>query len=103
MIVQIYEVQNASEAAALATCGVANIGVLVGDGAFPREIGPRATRTIFAACPVSVQRVALSLSADLSVIDRVIAETRPDILHLGAAPELLPPQGVAQLKARHPT
>src|SRR5690242_20619150 len=40
MLVQIYEVRTALEAAALTQIGVDHIGVLVGDGAFPREIPP---------------------------------------------------------------
>ena len=102
MIVQIYEVRSPAEATALAACGVDNIGVLVGFGAFPREIAPQEARRIFAACPTGTIRVALSLSADTAEIDRVIMETRPDIIHIGAAPELLLPEAAATLKTRHP-
>jgi phosphoribosylanthranilate isomerase len=101
MIVQIYEVSSAGEAAALAACGVDHIGVLVGDGAFPREIKPAAARAIFNACPATARRVALSLSADPAAIERILIEGRPDILHLGAAPELLSTAMVAALKARY--
>jgi len=38
MLVQIYEVQTPEEARSLASLGVDHIGVLVGDGAFPREL-----------------------------------------------------------------
>ena len=102
MIVQIYEIQSPGEAVAAAACGVDHIGVLVGSAAFPREIHPEAARAIFAACPSGTVRVALSLSADLVDIERVIAGARPDILHLGAAPELFPVEAVAALKLRHP-
>jgi phosphoribosylanthranilate isomerase len=37
MLVQIYETSSAEEAHALADLGVDHIGVLVGDGSFPRE------------------------------------------------------------------
>ena len=37
MIVQIYEVTTPAEARALGAMGVAHIGVLVGEGSFPRE------------------------------------------------------------------
>src|SRR5438874_705114 len=37
MIVQIYEVSTPAEAGALGAMGVDHIGVLVGDGSFPRE------------------------------------------------------------------
>jgi phosphoribosylanthranilate isomerase len=102
MILQIYEVRSAAEAAALAACGVDHIGVLVGFGAFPREIAPDAARAIFAACPIHKMCVALSLSADEAEIHRVIAETAPDIIHIGAAPELLSPDAAAAVKTRHP-
>ena len=102
MIVQIYEVRSEAEAAASVACGVDHIGVLVGDGAFPREVAPAAARRIFAACPPPTVRVALSLSAEAAAIDRVIAATKPDIIHLGAAPEFLSPAATAALKVRHP-
>ena len=41
MLVQIYEVQTPEEAVALARLGVDHIGVLVGDGLFPRELAGR--------------------------------------------------------------
>jgi len=89
MLVQIYEVTSAAEAAALAACGVDHLGVLVGDGAFPREVPAAAARAIFAAVPASARRVALSLAADPAELARVARETRPDILHIGAAIELI--------------
>jgi phosphoribosylanthranilate isomerase len=102
MIVQIYEVRSAEEAVALTACGVDHIGILVGFGAFPREIAPAAARRIFAACPVGTTRVALSLSAEAAEIDRVVAETEPDIIHIGAAPRLFSPTAAAADTARHP-
>ncbi|HJU15378.1 MAG TPA: phosphoribosylanthranilate isomerase [Stellaceae bacterium] len=103
MIVQVYEVRSAAEAAALAACGVDHIGVLVGFGAFPRELDPAAARAVFAACPPAARRVALSLSADRDAVGVVIAETRPDIIHLGASAELFSAAMTAALKARHPS
>jgi phosphoribosylanthranilate isomerase len=102
MIVQIYEVRSAEEALALAACGVDHIGVLVGFGAFPREIASASARRIFAACPVGTMRVALSLSAEAAEIDQIVAETAPDIIHIGAAPELFSPAAAAAVKARYP-
>jgi phosphoribosylanthranilate isomerase len=103
MTVQIYEVRSAAEAAALAACGVDHVGVLVGPGAFPRELDPASARAVFAACPGTVKRVALSLSADPDEIGSVVAATRPDIIHLGAAAELVSAAMAAALKARHPS
>ena len=49
MIVQIYEVTTPAEAQALGAMGVDHIGVLVGDGSFPREQTIEKAREIFAA------------------------------------------------------
>ena len=87
MLVQIYEVQTPEEARALASLGVDHIGVLVGDGAFPRELSIAQTNAIFAATPAGKKRVALSLSADPEEVARVARETRPDIIQLQAALE----------------
>jgi len=87
MLVQIYEVQTPEEARALASLGVDHIGVLVGDGAFPRELSTGQANAIFAAVPAGKKRVALSLSADPEAVARVARETRPDIIQLQAALE----------------
>src|SRR5246500_1453478 len=88
VLVQIYETCSPEEAAALARLGVDHIGVLVGEGSFPRELPAARARVIFAAVPAGKRRVALSLSPELAEVRRVIAETRPDIIHIGAAVEL---------------
>jgi phosphoribosylanthranilate isomerase len=85
MLVQIYEVQTPEEALALAGLGVDHIGVLVGDGAFPRELSTARTRAIFAAVPPGTKRVALSLSANPEDVARVARETQPDIIQVQAA------------------
>jgi phosphoribosylanthranilate isomerase len=84
MLVQIFEVQTAEEAAALVRLGVDHIGVLVGDGAFPRELSITQTKAIFAAVPTGHKRVALSLSTDLEQVARVVKETNPDIVQVQA-------------------
>src|SRR5215468_10314618 len=84
MLVQIYEVQTPQEAVALARLGVDQIGVLVGDGAFPRELPAERARAIFAATPAGTKRVALSLSSQLTEVTRVAAETQPDIIQIQA-------------------
>src|SRR3981189_1829248 len=87
MLVQIYKVQTPEEARALTRLGVDHIGVLVGDGAFPRELSIAQSSAIFAAVPAGKKRVALSLSADPEEVARVARETRPDIIQLQAAIE----------------
>ena len=87
MIVQIYEVTSPEEARAVGTMGVDHIGVLVGDGSFPREQTIEKAREIFAAAPPESKTSALSLSHDLDLIAGLTAALLPEILHLGAAPE----------------
>ena len=87
MLVQIYEVQTPEEAVALARLGVDHIGVLVGNGAFPRELSVARAKAIFAAPPPGPKRVALSLSADLEEVARVVRETQPDIIQVQASIE----------------
>jgi phosphoribosylanthranilate isomerase len=82
--------------------GVDHIGVLVGDGSFPREQTIESAREIFAAIPSRSKSSLLSLSHDLELIVRIAAALLPDILHLGAAPQLLSPVQLRTLKTEFP-
>jgi phosphoribosylanthranilate isomerase len=98
VIVQIYEITSAEEAAALCKLGVDHIGVLVGPGEFPREQPIGRAAGIFAGLSGGAKRCALSLSGDVSVISDIARNLSPDILHLGAAPERLGLEKVRELK-----
>jgi phosphoribosylanthranilate isomerase len=100
MLVQIYEISTPDEARALGDLGVDQIGVLVGDGSFPRERTIDQARLIFSAIPSTSRGSALVLSADLRLIANVFSELKPAILHLGASTDLLPPSAVEALKAQ---
>ena len=102
MIIQIYEVTTPAEARALGAMGVDHIGVLVGDGSFPREQTIEKAREIFAAIPSESKASLLSLSDDVDLIARITAALLPNILHLGAAPEHLSPAQLRTLKAEFP-
>jgi len=102
MIVQIYEVSTPAEAGALGALGVDHIGVLVGDGSFAREQTIENARQIFAAIRAGSTAAALSLSHDMNLIVRLTSALLPDILHLGAAPQLLSPAQLRTLKAEFP-
>jgi phosphoribosylanthranilate isomerase len=102
MLVQIYEVRTPEEAVALARLGVDHVGVLVGNGSFPRELPASRAAAIFAAIPSCAKRVALSLCPDEAGIAVVIAETRPDIIHIGAAVELFSAAKAQVLKTAFP-
>ena len=102
MIVQIYEVSSPAEASELVAVGVDHVGVLVGPGEFPRELGPERALEIFDAVQHPSQRVALSLSHDLDAVSSIVEATAPDVLHLGTTLELLSTDGVVELKRRFP-
>ena len=102
MIVQIYEISTPAEAHALGALGVDHIGVLVGEGSFPREQTIEQAREIFAAIPAGSKASALSLSHDVDLIVRLTAALLPDVLHLGAAPQHLSPAQLRTVKAEFP-
>ena len=102
MIVQIYEVSTPAEAHALGATGVDHIGVLVGEGSFPREQTIEQAREIFAAIPAGSKASALSLSHDVELITRLTTALMPAILHLGAAPQHLSPAQLRTVKAEFP-
>jgi len=100
MLVQIYEISTPEEARALGNLGVDHIGVLVGDGSFPREQSVDQARLIFSAIPSSSKGLALLLSADVRLVEQIISELKPAIVHLGASSDLLTTSAVQQLKQR---
>src|SRR3989344_614168 len=102
VIVQIYEVSSPEEGKKLADLGVDHVGVLVGPGTFPRELSCEQARAIFQALPAETKKVALSLSAEPNEICRVIRETKPDIIHIGAAIELVSPEQTQMIKTTFP-
>jgi phosphoribosylanthranilate isomerase len=98
MLTQIYEVSTVEEAAAISAIGVDHIGVLVGDGRFPRELPIAAASDIGAAIIPPSKFSALFLNHDISLIAAWARELKPSIVHLGASAELLSPNDVALLK-----
>src|SRR3974390_3722727 len=103
MLVQIYEISTPEEARELGNLGVDHIGVLVGDGSFPREQSVNQARRIFSPIPSSSKGLALLLSADVRLVGQIISELKPAIVHLGASSDLLTASAVQQLKQRYGT
>ena len=98
MLTQIYEVSDPVEASAISRIGVDHVGVLVGDGQFPREQPLGAAERIAAAILPPAKFSALFLTHDVNLIATWARKLRPYIVHLGAAPELLVPPQVLELK-----
>ena len=90
MIVQIYEVTTCAEARGLGMIGVDHVGVLVGEGSFPREQTIEKAREIFAAIPAGSKAFALSLTHDMDLIARLTGALMPDVLHLGQRHSIFP-------------
>jgi phosphoribosylanthranilate isomerase len=102
MLTQIYEVSSPAEANSMSAIGISHVGILVGDGRFPREQPLAMAKRIAAAiCPPSKLSI-LFLNDDVALIETWARELRAPIVHLGAAPDLLPPSRVAELKQRLP-
>ena len=100
MLTQIYEISTPDEARSISAFGVDHIGILVGEGQFPRELPFAAAARVAAAILPTAKFSALFLTADISLIEEWARELRPAIVHLGAAPELLSPADAARLKRK---
>ena len=98
MLTQIYEVSDPAEASAISSIGVDHVGILVGDGEFPREQILGVAERIAAAIRPPSKFSALFLTHDVNLIETWARRLRPDIVHLAAAPELLIPPQVLKLK-----
>ncbi|MCP3476911.1 phosphoribosylanthranilate isomerase [Bradyrhizobium sp. CCGUVB1N3] len=102
MLTQIYEVATPAEAEAISAIGVDHVGVLVGDGAFPRELPVHQAAAVMKAMRAPSVLSALFLSADVALIERMARELDPPIVHLGASNELLTPDHVVALRKSLP-
>jgi len=95
MLTQIYEISSPDEARAISAMGIDHVGVLVGDGEFPREQSLSQARDIAVGLVSGAKLSALFLTARTDFIIAWARELKPAILHLGAAPELLGPDQVS--------
>jgi phosphoribosylanthranilate isomerase len=102
MLTQLYEISAPEEALAISRIGVHHIGILVGNGEFPRELPGEAAAKVAAGIRPPSKFSALFLTADISLIEQWARQLQPAILHLGAAPELLSPDDAATLKGKLP-
>jgi phosphoribosylanthranilate isomerase len=102
VLTQIYEVGTPEEASAISAMGVDHVGVLVGDGQFPRELPVAAAAHIGSAIAPPAKFSALFLTSDVALIASWARELAPTIVHLGASPDLLSANDVAALKRMLP-
>lgn len=102
MLTQIYEISSPDEASGVSAVGIDHVGVLVGDGEFPREQPLARATEIAAAIAAPAKFSALFLTARAELIVAWARQLNPAIVHLGAAPELLGPADVTAIKASLP-
>ncbi len=102
MLTQIYEISSPDEARAVSEIGIDHVGILVGDGEFPRELPLALAADIAATIATPARFSALFLTARAALIIEWSRMLKPAIVHLGAAPELLGPAEVAMIKAALP-
>jgi phosphoribosylanthranilate isomerase len=102
MLTQIYETSTPEEARTISEIGIDHVGILVGDGEFPRELPVVRAAQIAAAVVAPAKSCALFLTARADAIIRWAQDLRPAIVHLGAAPELLGPADAAAIKGALP-
>ena len=103
MLTQIYEVSTPEAARSISEIGVDHVGVLVGNGEFPRELSLPVAVEVTAAVIRPSKVSALFLTADIARIEEWALTIQPAIVHLGAAPELLDPGDAAALKRKLPS
>ena len=80
MLTQIYEVSDPDEATAISNTGVDHIGVLIGDGEFPREQTIEVAQRIAAAIHPPSKFSALFLTHNTTLIERWARKLRPHIV-----------------------
>src|SRR5262245_55009531 len=102
MLTQIYEITSAEEAAALSRIGIDHIGVLVGDGSFPREQSVASAMQIAAAIRPPSKLSALFLTSDMALVICAARKLGAAVVHLGAAPDLVTPEQVLKLQQALP-
>jgi phosphoribosylanthranilate isomerase len=83
VLTQIHEVSTPGEARLISKFGVDHIGILIGNGEFPRELSIEVAAEVAAAVRPPLRVSALFLTADLSVIEKSACELCPAIVHLG--------------------
>lgn len=100
--IQIYTMQTADEALAVASLGVDHVGVTPADLGLPGEVGLERAAEICDAVRGSATSVALSVESDLPIIENMVRTVRPDVLHLCGSPGAVRPQDVGVLRRALP-
>lgn len=96
--VQIYTMQSAAEAEAVAALGADHVGVTPANLGLPGEVGYSLAAEVCEAVAGVATSVALSVDVDLDAIKSMVRAVKPDILHLCGPVGGVTPQAVARLR-----
>jgi len=100
--IQIYTMQSADEAVAVAGCGVDHIGVTPSDRGLPGEVDLGTAANICQAVAGHATSVALSVEPVPADIETMVNEVEPDILHLCGPMGAVGPDDVRDLRRKLP-
>jgi len=100
--VQIYTMQSAAEAVAVASLDVDHVGVTPSRRGLPGEVDEATAADICAALRGHATSVALSVETDVETVQRMVATVQPDILHLCGPPGEMDPATVVDLRRALP-
>ena len=98
-MIQIYTMQTAAEAMALAGLGVDHVGVTPANRGLPGEVDDATAAEICLAVRGLARSVALSVESDLGSIVEMVHTVQPDILHLCGPSGAVGPSEVADLRS----
>lgn len=96
--IQIYTMQSAPEAEAVAALGVDHVGVTPSHRGLPGEVDEVLAASICAAVAGAATSVALSVEADVDAVAEMVRSVGPDMVHLCGPPGELDPTAVADLR-----
>lgn len=100
--VQIYTMQSADEAVAMAGIGVDHVGVTPSSRGLPGEVSIDTATRICSAVAGLATSVALSVETDRADIEAMVRTVHPDILHLCGPPGAVSPHDVEFLRRNLP-
>lgn len=100
--IQIYTMQSADEAIAVAGSGAHHVGVTPSQRGLPGEVDFTTAAEICRAVTSHATSVALSVEQDLSAIEEMVHTVGPDVLHLCAPTGLVGPDDVRTLRRSLP-
>lgn len=98
-IVQIFGLENADDARAVAEIGVEHLGFSIGDPLLPEYIPVDEGKRVFSHLPGSCSTVALFATPDLDLVRRVVEEIRPTTVQFCWEVDALGPAAEGDLRA----